>query len=147
MMAVQPDRPPRHAKPAFECNVYTVDGAERLDQLCLEKRVPRNVFIGCYLDFLVSGAEGVCEAPLKKVSEILMNPRHEYEETRRSAPAIDEEFYNPASGESKTIKAVPQGNPYSSLLMVRHAYKFLDLEHLDLWNRLKERETGAPENR
>ena len=44
------------------------EDAERMDQICREKRLPRDVFIGAYLDFLVNGAEGVCGAPLEKIS-------------------------------------------------------------------------------
>jgi len=122
------------------------EDSERLDQLCREKRVPRDVFIGFYLDFLVNGAEGVCEAPLKRASEILMNPRHEYEEKRKSGPTADETQDNPETEEYTPIKAVPQENPYSGLHMVRHAFKFLDEEQLDLWVRLMN-ENRTPENR
>jgi hypothetical protein len=112
--------------------------AERMDQLCREKRVDRDNFIGVYLDFLVNGAEGVCEAPLKKVSEMLMNPRHEYEEKRKNAPTSDEEFYNSESSEFMTIKVFPEENPYS----VFH----IDEEQLKPWERwLKKNRT--PENR
>jgi hypothetical protein len=72
--------------------------AERMDQLCREKRVSRDSFLGAFLAFLVYGEQGVCEAPLKKISEMLVNPRHEYEEKRRSGP-----------------EAVPQDNPYRFL--------------------------------
>jgi post-segregation antitoxin (ccd killing protein) len=120
--------------------------AERMDQICREKRVPRDVFIGFYLDFLVNGAEGVCEAPLKRASEILMNPRHEYEEKRKNGPTADETLYNPETEEYTLIKAVPQENPYSGLHMLRHAFKFLDEEQLDLWVRLT-KENRTPENR
>jgi hypothetical protein len=54
--------------------------AERMEGLCLAKNVPRDAFIRGYLQFLVTGAPGVCEGPLSKVSAILANPRHEYEE-------------------------------------------------------------------
>ena len=45
--------------------------ADRLRQLCQRKRVPRDRFISLYIRYLVDG-------PLKKISEIRSNPRHEY---------------------------------------------------------------------
>jgi hypothetical protein len=85
--------------------------AERMSQLCREKRVPRDSFIGGYIAFLVSGENGICEAPLKKISEILANPRHEYEEKRRNGPKEDEAFRD-ENGDFLLIKAVSQENPY-----------------------------------
>ncbi|MGB7722196.1 MAG: hypothetical protein WBL65_20010 [Bryobacteraceae bacterium] len=115
------------------------EDAQRMDQLCREKRVPRDVFIGAYLDFLVNGAEGVCEAPLEKISAVLMNPRHEYEEKRKNGPTADETLYNHETEEWTVIKAVPQENPYSGLHMYRRAFSFLDAEQMDLWLKLVEK--------
>jgi hypothetical protein len=115
------------------------EDAQRMDQLCREKRVPRDIFIGAYLDFLVNGAEGVCEAPLEKISAMLMNPRHEYEEKRKNGPTADETLYNHETEEWTVIKAVPQENPYSGLHMYRRAFSFLDEEQIDLWLRLVEK--------
>ena len=115
------------------------EDAERMDQICREKRLPRDVFIGAYLDFLVNGAEGVCEAPLEKISEMLINPRHEYEEKRKSAPAADETLYNHETEEWTVIKAVPQENPYSGLHMYRRALSFVDVEQQLLWFGLMEK--------
>jgi hypothetical protein len=114
------------------------ENAERMDRLCREKRVPRDGFIGLYLDFLVNGAEGVCEAPLGKISEMLMNPRREYDEKRRTSPAADETFYNPETSEFMVVKAVPLDNPYIGF--------HVDEEQLSLWERLM-RKSGARENR
>ena len=123
------------------------EDAERMDQLCREKRVPRDVFIGSYLDFLVNGAEGVCEAPLEKISAMLMNPRHEYEEKRKSAPHCRRGIlYNHETDRMvMIIKAVPEENPYSGLHMYRRAFSFLDAEQMDLWLKLVEK-NRTPEN-
>lgn len=118
-----------------------------MDQLCREKRVPRDIFIGSYLDFLVNGAEGICEAPLEEISAMLMNPRHEYEEKRRNAPAADEDFVNVNdTSEFMTIKAVPQENPYSRRHMYRRAVSFFDEEQEELWSRLGS-ENRTPEKK
>ena len=114
------------------------EDAERMDELCREKRVPRDRFIGFYLNFLVNGAEGVCEAPLKKISEMLMNPRHEYEEKRKRGPAADTALYNLEDQSFTVFEAVPQENPYSGF--------HIDEEALDLWERLM-RKNRTPENK
>jgi hypothetical protein len=84
--------------------------AERMDQLCREKRVSRDLFIHQYIYFLVNGDDG-CEAPLVKISKILANPRYEYEQNR---PKEDETHYA-RDGQVIELKAVCQDNPYSSL--------------------------------
>jgi hypothetical protein len=122
------------------------EDAERMDQLCREKRVPRDLFMDCYLGFLVNGTEGVCEAPLKKVSEILMNPRHEYEEKRRNAPPADEDYWNLETSHSMVLKAFPEENPYSPRRMVCHALISFDDEQLDLLARLR-KDNRTPEKR
>jgi hypothetical protein len=113
------------------------EDAERMDQLCREKRVPRDAFIGLYLSFLVNGVDGVCEAPLKKISEMLMNPRHEYEEKRKSGRTADETLYNLEDESFTVFKAVPQENPYSGF--------HIGEETLVLWERLMKNRT--PENK
>jgi hypothetical protein len=91
------------------------DHAERMDQLCREKRVPRDVFIEGYVDFLVNGEDGICEAPLAKISKMLASPRYEYEEKRRNSPIKDEVLHN-LEDESITVNpAVSRENPYSFL--------------------------------
>src|ERR1017187_10165670 len=91
--------------------------AERLDRLCQEKRILRDGFIHCYIDFLVHGEDGVCEAPLAKISKLLSNPRHDYEEARESGPTEDETFWNQEDGHLSCIvkRAVPRKHPYGIL--------------------------------
>jgi len=89
--------------------------AERMDQICREKRVSRDSFLGAFLAFLVYGEKGVCEAPLKKISEMLMNPRHEYEEKRSGGPAADTTLYDLEDESFTHVEATPQDNPYSFL--------------------------------
>jgi len=106
--------------------------AERMDEICREKRVPRDLFLALFLNFLVYGADGICEAPLKKIGELLTNPRHEFEEKRKSGPAADETLYN-LEDESFTIReAVSQENPYSAL--------HIDDEAVKLWEKAMKRE-------
>ncbi len=99
--------------PKMRLNV-TLDrqDAERMSQLCREKRVPRDSFIGGYIAFLVNGDNGICEAPLKKISEILANPRHEYEEKRMNGPKEDETLHNLNDDSFTFNTAVSQKNPY-----------------------------------
>lgn len=87
--------------------------AERMNQLCREKRIPRDMFIRSYIVFLLYGDDG-CEAPLVKISKILANPRHEYEEKRWLSPKEDQTLYAP-DGEVIERKAVCQHNPYNHL--------------------------------
>jgi hypothetical protein len=115
----------------FNITIERAD-AERMDQLCREKKVSRDSFLGAFVAFLVYGEKGVCEAPLKKISEMLMNPRHEYEEKRRSGPSSDATLYDPKEESFTPDAAVPQDNPYSFLyhdeeevnLMAQNASKF-----------------------
>lgn len=88
---------------------------ERMDQLCREKRVSRDSFLGAFLAFLVYGEKGVCEAPLKKISEMLMNPRHEYEEKRKAGPTARTTLYDLKNESFTVVEAAPQDNPYSFL--------------------------------
>ena len=110
--------------------------AERMDQLCREKQVPRDSFIGAYLLFLVGGEEGVCEAPLKRISEMLMNPRREYEEKRKSAPTADTTLYDLKDESFTFVEAVPRDNPYR-FLHRKTAYDLLFKELLDLVKAMK----------
>jgi hypothetical protein len=87
--------------------------AERMDQLCREKRVSRDLFIHQYIYFLVNGDDG-CEAPLVKISNILANPRYEYEQKRWLSPK-EGETHHARDGQVIELKAVCQDNPYSSL--------------------------------
>jgi hypothetical protein len=119
------------------------DDAERMDQLCRERRVRRDSFINGYISFLVNGESGVCEAPLRKISEMLMNPRHEFEAMRamrpmrRNGPAEDETL-DSLEGETFVSKrAVSPENPYG--------YLHLDAERLTLLERIAR--TGRPETR
>jgi hypothetical protein len=107
--------------------------AEHMSQLCREKRIKRDIFIGSYIAFLVNG-------PLKKISEILANPRHEYEEKRRNGPKEDETFRD-ENGDFLVIKAVSQENPYR--------YLHIDEDQLDFQLNLLERiaKNRTPENR
>ena len=66
--------------------------AARMNRLCREKRVTRDDFISAYVSFLVNGEQGVCEAPLEQIAEILKSPRH-----------------------FAVSPVVPQGNPYDYL--------------------------------
>jgi hypothetical protein len=99
--------------------------AERMSQICREKRVPRDSFIGGYIAFLVNGDNGICEAPLKKISEILANPRHEYEEKRRNSPKEDETLLD-GNGNFIFNEAVSQENPYRYLHSDEEQLKLLD---------------------
>ena len=87
--------------------------AERMNQICREKRIPRDMFIRSYIAFLINGVEG-CEAPLLKISKILANPRYEFEEKRWLSPDEDQTLYAP-DGEFIERKAVCKENPYSHL--------------------------------
>jgi hypothetical protein len=111
--------------------------AERMSQLCREKRIPRDTFIGSYIAFLVNGDSGICEAPLKKISEILANPRHEYEEKRRNSPNEAETLLNLKDDSFTFNTPVSQENPYGHL--------HIDDDQLDLLERLAKNRT--PENR
>jgi hypothetical protein len=113
--------------------------AERMDQLCREKRVSRDLFIHQYIYFLVNGADG-CEAPLVKISKILANPRYEYERARRRSPDEDYTEYAP-TGEIIEHRALCKDNPYSAL--------HIDGESLELAKGLLEqlRKDRAPETR
>ena len=92
--------------------------AERMSQLCREKRVPRDSFIGGYIAFLVNGDNGICEAPLKKISEILANPRHEYEEKRRNGPKEDE-LSATKTATSSSLRQFPKRTPTSTFTSAR----------------------------
>jgi hypothetical protein len=105
--------------------------AERLDQVCREKRVPRDSFIGEYVRFLVEGEDGVCEAPLRRINEVLTNPRHEYEEKRWSVSTVSVEA-------SQKDEALSPKNPYSFLHL---SEGFLEQVAEQLRNE------GRPENR
>jgi len=129
------DTPPKKPR-RFNVTLRRED-AKRLDQLCREKGVRRDGFIYAYIDFLVNGADGVCEAPLKKISEILMNPRHEYEEKRRNGPTADRTLYDLEDESFTVIQGVPKENPYSLL--------HLGEEDLNRWERLI-RKNRTPEN-
>jgi hypothetical protein len=112
--------------------------AERMDQLCREKRVPRDFFIGGYLAFLVNGQDGVCEAPLKRIGALLMNPRLEFEEKRKSGSAADTTLYDMKDESFTFVEAVPRENPYSSL--------HLDEEEMGLLERVvKDMKKRTPE--
>jgi hypothetical protein len=124
-----------HPKIRFNVTLDRQD-AERMSQLCREKRVPRDRFIGGYIDFLVNGDNGVCEAPLKKISEILANPRHEYEEKRRNSPKEDQT--QPSDdGNFNHITAVSQDNPYLDLYSDEDT---LDLLEVVVKNRMAEKQ-------
>jgi hypothetical protein len=56
--------------------------AERMDAICKEKNVPRNIFLHDYIDFLCNGYPNVCPGPLTLVNKILTNPRYEYEQKK-----------------------------------------------------------------
>jgi len=125
--------------------------AERMDQLCREKRVSRDSFLGAFVAFLVYGEKGVCEAPLKKISEMLMNPRHEYEEKRKSGPPADTALYDLEDESFTVVKAVPQDNPYSFL---HHEEEDLNLFEQSFpkfrraWrDEEEEKKNGRPENK
>jgi hypothetical protein len=95
--------------------------AERMSRLCREKRVRRDSFIGSYIAFLV-GEEG----PLRKISELLTNPRHEYEEKRRNSPEENVEWFNPKEQSFNIIPGVPRENPYSHLHIDEDQLALLD---------------------
>jgi len=64
--------------------------ALRMNRLCEQKRVPRDLFIASYVDFLVHGdPEENCIGPLTKVREMLRNPRHEYYSSAGHGPYQD----------------------------------------------------------
>lgn len=64
--------------------------ALRMSRLCVQKRVPRDLFIASYVDFLVNGdPEGSCIGPLPKAWEMLRNPRHEYSSSAGGGPYHD----------------------------------------------------------
>lgn len=86
--------------------------ADRMDQLCVSKGVPRDIFIETYVSFLVNGTSEVCEGPLAKISAILANPRHEYEQNQ-----------NKSRGESRE-------NPYRFLHLSEEVIEIVR----DQWN-------------
>jgi hypothetical protein len=88
--------------------------AERMNQICREKRIPRDGFIRGYISFLINEGDDGCDAPLVKISKILANPRHEYEQQRWISPKEEKTFWSP-DGEFIERKAVCQENPYSHL--------------------------------
>jgi hypothetical protein len=64
--------------------------ALRMNRLCEQKRVPRDLFIASYVDFLVNGdPEGSCISPLAKAGAMLRNPRHEYSSSAGHGPYQD----------------------------------------------------------
>jgi hypothetical protein len=119
------ETPPKTRR--FNVTLYR-DDAERMDQLCRERRVRRDSFINGYIGFLVNGEDGVCEAPLKRIGEMLMNPRHEFEEMRRNSPAEDPTASNLKDKTFASQRGVSQANPYS--------YLHLDAEQLTLLERI-----------
>jgi len=92
--------------------------AERLNQLCHEKRVTRDSVISSYVRFLVDGEDRVCEAPLLKIAELLKSPRREFEEKRRNSPAESKTLHDLDDDTFIRIEPVPQDNPY------RHLHRF-----------------------
>ncbi len=53
--------------------------ATKLDKVCREKRIPRDIFIEEFMVFLSNGPENEsCAAPLNKIIELRQNPRFEY---------------------------------------------------------------------
>lgn len=102
------------------------EDAERMDQLCREKRVPRDSFIGLYLHFLVND-------PLKRIAEMLTNPRREYEEKRwKSSPGPT------GPGQRGDESEVAPENPYGLL--------HIDEEQLNLLERFMKK-NRTPESK
>jgi len=55
------------------------DVAEKLDQVCREKKIPRDMFIEDFMEFLSKSPKHLeWVAPLIKISELMSNPRFEY---------------------------------------------------------------------
>jgi len=121
--------------------------AERMDQICREKRVSRDSFLGAFIKFLVDGEKGVCEAPLKKISEMLMNPRYEYEEKRKSGPAEDTLQYNLKDEVFTYLEAVPQDNPYSFLHHDEEELNLMEQSFPKFRRALREEEEEAKKDR
>jgi hypothetical protein len=106
------DTPPKTVR--FNITLDRKD-AERMNQICREKRIPRDGFIRSYIAFLVNGVDEVCEAPLMKISKILANPQHEYEEKLRDSSSEDQVLIDQADPSFVYIDGVPHENPYSHL--------------------------------
>ncbi len=64
--------------------------ADRMNEVCARKRIPRDLFLDAYLRFLVDGdPAGSCIGPLVKVAAVLENPRHEYYSYKGHGPYED----------------------------------------------------------
>jgi hypothetical protein len=105
----------------------TLDGqdARRLEQLCREKRVPRDGVIGCYVHFLVNEV-------LNKISWMLANPRAVHETVDET---VDEPVCQRDGEASDANRAVPVENPYNVL--------HLDDEWIELVPKRSDLVTGA----
>jgi hypothetical protein len=113
--------------------------AERLNQLCREKRVARDHVVNSYIRFLVDGEDGVCEAPLLKIAELLKSPRREFEEKRKNSPAQSKLLHDLDDDTFVRVEPVPQDNPYHHLHRSDEEVKRLE--------RMIARESRRPETR
>ena len=63
------------------------DLANEMDRLCNEKGIHRQIFLHYYIDYLLNGDDefGV-ESPLKRLEELLENPRLDYSTKKHGNP-------------------------------------------------------------